>query len=124
MDTSFLTVIVLALTVILMAIGYVQILNHLIDKEENLKYQVLSKTIVPEKIRKKINTIKLIQKLVIYQCLLFFLAVALSLIWLWRYSIAQQEDKLFNLILGAFTFSQIIHFGAFLLSYKSRLCSK
>jgi NADH:ubiquinone oxidoreductase subunit 3 (subunit A) len=126
MNVDFLTVIIIAFTVVLMWIGYVQILNSLIYKEYNLeKESDLEKDEQKRgKIQETINTAKRIQKFLIYQCLLFALVVVLSLIWLWRYSIMQQVDMLFIFVLGVFTFGQIIHIVAFWLSYKSRLCSK
>ncbi len=124
MNVDFLTVIIIAFTVVLMWIGYVQILNSLIDKEYNLEneYDIEKDEQKKERIQETIKTTRRIQKFLIYQCLLFALTVALSLIWLWYHS--KQVDMLFKFIIGFFTFGQIIHLVAFWLSYKSRLCSK
>lgn len=131
MDIIFPTILVLALTVILMWIGYVQILNNLVDKEEKLKYEVLPKTEGKlHDLQKKIDFIRLIQKGLIVQCIFFFGAVAFSLVWLWHYLFTHLksiqvdggnfETVLLILILFAFTTSQLIHFVVFYCSYKSR----
>ena len=99
MDIKFLTVIILALTIILMWIGYVQILNYLADKERELKdKEALAKNIW-------------LQRGLIIQCCLFGIAIVLSLFWLWIYSCGQ--DSLFKWILVAFTGSQIVHLIVF-----------
>jgi len=113
MNTDFLSVIILTLTVVLMWIGYVQILNYLDDKEKILKAK--------QKNGKALTKIKWIKKGLILQCFLFSLVVGLSLYWLYDYLITNQIDGFFKFILIAFIVSQIIHFITFSYSYISWL---
>ena len=121
MDIFFLSVVVIVFIVIVMWIVYVRILNRSIDKEENLKLQLSSEGTNTKEIQKEMVNIKWIQKVLIYQCLLFSSIILLSLIWIWRYTIRHKGDIIFNLILAVFTVSQVINFVAFWNSYRSRL---
>ncbi len=133
------TVTVLAVTVILMWVGYVQILNYLVDRNEKLKYEVLPKACkkeiqsTPDKIIKKYMRIKRIQQCLFIQCVSFFSIVLFSLVWIWNFiyydprlndPITQPKDfggcrglSLFKIILVILTVSQIIHFVTFLCSF-------
>jgi len=109
---TFLTVVILALTIILMWIGYVQVLNWLIDKEQKLKD---SKPKNDKAIKKTMR----IQKALIFQCYLFAGAVGTSLWWLLKNSCGQ--DPLFIWALALFTVSQAVHLLVFSYSYLGKL---